>query len=297
MRIDLQAFAKVNLDLRLRGLRSDGYHDVSTVLQSIALADDVSCEAVDGPLALECDAPGVPGGERNLAWRAAVATWRALGRSGEPSGLRIRLVKRVPAQAGLGGGSADAAAVVWASQRVWGGRLEAADEQRVLAGLGADVPFFVRGGTMLGSGRGDQLLPLPDLPSTPLVVAVPAVGVATPDAYRWFDERHPDGMGSDPVAWPTTPAVWPGRLPACVNDFEPVVVERVPAVGACLRALGEAGAVVTRLSGSGSAVFGLFDTVDRAAAALALVRGAGARAFLTRSLGSGEAGYASQWAG
>lgn len=291
MRVEVKAYAKVNLDLRLRGLRSDGFHNVQTVLQSVALADVLSFERVAGPLVLECDNPGVPSGERNLAWRAAVATWRALGRVGEPEGIRIAVRKYIPLQAGLGGGSADAAAVVWASQKIWAQALPTAVEHKVLAGLGADVPFFRQGGTMMGVGRGDELIELPDLPSYATVIVVPSVGVATPEAYRWFDERHPDGAGSDPMAWPATSAVWPSWLPTCVNDFEEVVVERHPEIGACLAALTREGAVLARLSGSGSAVFGLFEVAQDAVAAAQALRRSGLAVIETTTIGRQEAGF------
>lgn len=291
-RFEIRACAKVNLDLRLRGVRADGYHNVQTVLQSVALADDVTCERIEGPFVLECDARGVPTDERNLAWRAAAATWQALGRSGGPRGLRVRLLKRIPTQAGLGGGSADAAAVVWAAQRIWNEQLPAFAEHRVLAALGADVPFFRRGGTMMGVGRGDELFDLPDLPRFSAVIAVPAQGVSTPQAYRWFDERHADGVGAEPAEWPAASAAWPSWLPSCVNDFEEVVAERVPEIGRCLGALRGSGAVLARLSGSGSAVFGLFDTPDRASAAAQALRRAGVATVIeTTTLSATEAAF------
>lgn len=291
-RLEVRACAKVNLDLRLRGMRADGYHNVQTVLQSVALADDVTCERIDGPFVLECDARGVPTDERNLAWRAAAATWQALGRSGAPHGLRVRLLKRIPTQAGLGGGSADAAAVVWAAQRIWGEHLSAAAEHRVLAALGADVPFFRRGGTMMGVGRGDELFDLPDLPRYLAVVAVPAQGVSTPQAYRWFDEQHAEGVGAEPAEWPATSTAWPSFLPSCVNDFEVVVAERVPEIRRCLDALQSGGAVLARLSGSGSAVFGLFDTLERSSVAAQALRRAGVATVIeTTTLSAAEATF------
>lgn len=293
MRVDVKASAKVNLDLRLRGRRSDGYHNVQTVLQSVALADDVRCEAAEGAVSIHCDAPGVPTDHRNLAWKAAAATWQALGRAGEPEGLRISLVKRIPPQSGLGGGSANAAAVVWAAQQVWQESLSVAGEHKVLASLGADVPFFRRGGTMLGVGRGDELIELPDLPSYLAVIAVPGVGVGTPEAYRWFDERHPDGAGSEPIAWPATSAVWPSWLSTCVNDFEDVVSARHREIGSALESLRQAGADLARLSGSGSAVFGLFEPARGAAAALsaAALRRLGMTVFETSTVSRAEAGF------
>jgi 4-diphosphocytidyl-2-C-methyl-D-erythritol kinase len=293
MRVDVKASAKVNLDLRLRGRRSDGYHNVQTVLQSVALADDVCCEAVEGAISIRCDAPGVPTDHRNLAWKAAAATWRALGHEGEPTGLRISLVKRIPTQSGLGGGSANAAAVVWAAQQVWQESLSMAGEHKVLASLGADVPFFRRGGTMLGVGRGDELIELPELPSYLAVIAVPGVGVSTTDAYRWFDERHPDGAGSEPLAWPATSAVWPSWLPTCVNDFEDVVSVRHREIGSALESLRQGGADLARLSGSGSAVFGLFEPARGAAAAesAAALRELGLSVFETSTLSRAEASF------
>jgi 4-diphosphocytidyl-2-C-methyl-D-erythritol kinase len=183
---------------------------------------------------------------------------------GPLSGLRITVEKNVPTQAGLGGGSADAMAMVRALGCWWG--LELDRELLVALGrrLGADVPFFVEGGTALGTGRGDELTPLPDLPTHALAIVKPPFGVATTDAYRWVVESRP-GLGAAhraerAVAWPADRAGWAGALSSVANDFEPVIAPRFPAVSEISSTLGEAGAVVAFLSGSGSAVVGLFES-------------------------------------
>ncbi len=156
-RLALRAPAKVNLDLRVLGRRTDGYHALHTVFQTLDLHDTVIVEAARGPFALHGDPLLMPIDRTNLVWRAAEALWRARGSTGEPRGARVKVVKRIPAQAGLGGGSSDAAAALVGLSRVWklDDRLEAL--QPIAAGLGADVPFFLIGGTALGLGRGGDL--------------------------------------------------------------------------------------------------------------------------------------------
>lgn len=238
--------AKVNLALRLRGVRADGYHLLDTVLQSIALADTVVLRARPGPFAIACQTPGVPTDARNLAWRGAAAMASALGTSLD--GWELRLDKRVPAEAGLGGGSADAAAAARLVAAAAGVSLDAAPLAEVIGPLGADVAFFAWGGAMRGEGVGDDLSPLPDVPAAAVVLVRPPFGVATSDAYRWFDEmvraegRHPESCSLD----------GPG------NDLEAPVAARHPEIPAIVERLRHAGAHHAGMSGSGSACFGLF---------------------------------------
>src|SRR5436190_3731376 len=182
------ATAKINLDLRIVGRRPDGFHELRTIFQSLALHDVLTVRAARGPFRLEGSAPGVPLDRSNLVWRAAAAAWEAAGKRGPVQGVTIALEKRVPVAAGLGGGSSDAAAALMGVNRVLRLGLTAGDLHRVAAELGSDVPFFLVGGTALGLGRGEDLFPLPDVPPHHVVLARPPFGVNTADAYRWFSE-------------------------------------------------------------------------------------------------------------
>ena len=188
--ISLSAMAKINLDLRILGIRSDGYHDLRTIFQTLALSDRVTVTARRGPFVITCDDPDVPTDRTNLVWKAA-SLLRRLGarKAGPPRDLAIDLHKRIPAQAGLGGGSADAAATLLALNRLWQLDLDATTLARIGARLGADVPFFLVGGTALGLGRGDDIYPLDDLPGVHVVVLRPGFGVSTVEAYGWYDHE------------------------------------------------------------------------------------------------------------
>ena len=186
--------AKVNLDLRMLGVRTDGYHLLRTVIQSVALSDVLELRPREGPFRLSCDTPGVPADARNLAWKGAAAMAAALGRSLD--GWELHLQKQVPAEAGLGGGSADAAAAARLVAAAAGVTLAPAALADVIRPLGADVAFFAWGGTMRGEGVGDQLTLLPDVPEAEVVLVRPPFGVSTRDAYGWYDADTAAGVGS-----------------------------------------------------------------------------------------------------
>src|SRR3954454_2077628 len=186
--VTLQASAKINLDLRIVGGRPDGFHELRTVFQTLALADVLTIRRTRGPFRLVGSAPGIPLDRRNLVWRAAAAAWRAAGERGPIRGVSIALEKRIPAAAGLGGGSSDAAATLLGVNRVLGLGLGPVELHRAALSLGSDVPFFMMGGTALGLGRGDDLFPLPDVPPLHVVLVRPDFGVSTADAYRWYAE-------------------------------------------------------------------------------------------------------------
>lgn len=280
------AFAKVNLDLRVLGVRPDGYHELVTVFQTISLHDEVRIEATHGDAAMEltCSDPSVPTDHRNLAWRAAARLWTALGRPGAPRGVSMALHKGIPAQGGLGGGSADAAVVLQALHEVWGGGLDGSTLGEVAAGIGADVAFFLCGGTARGGGRGDELEPWPDLPPAELVVVQPPFGVPTVDAYRWFDAAGTSsGLGPD-----TPPPDVRAWLATCRNDLEAPVVARHPQIGQLLSDLRDRGAHFAMMSGSGSTVFGIFPSVATADAAALACRAPGLVVRRARTVGRAE---------
>jgi 4-diphosphocytidyl-2-C-methyl-D-erythritol kinase len=281
-RVSAQAHAKVNLDLRVLGTRPEGYHELRTVFQSLELHDVLVCAARPGRFALKCRVPGVPLDETNLVWRAASALWTALGRPGDPRDTQVSIKKDIPVAAGLGGGSADAAAALMALGRLWGGA-PLALLREIAAGVGADVPFFLSGGTALGLGRGEEIYPLVDLPPHWVVIVQPPYGVSTAEAYTWYDEDRAAGL-REVRELQMLPVPWPTRAAQMINDLEPPVARRHPEIGALKTSLRESGAVAAAMSGSGSAVFGLFRTRSAAARALRPLSRGGSRALLTRTL-------------
>jgi 4-diphosphocytidyl-2-C-methyl-D-erythritol kinase len=265
----VRAFAKINVSLRVLGVRPDGYHELRTVFQSIALHDTLAVRRARGPLRLTCDDPGCPADRSNLVWRAAEAVWAASGKKGQPRGIRLHLAKQIPMQAGLGGGSSDAAAAIRALGRLW--NVQAPELCAIGRTLGADIPFFFEGGTVLGLDRGDLLFPLLDPPPSWVVLALPSFGVSTAEAFGWFDQAG---------------AVQPraGRETQFVNDLQAAVQRRHPEIRALVGALKGAGAAHAAMSGSGSAVFGLFKRRREASVAALAVRRTASRVLLTRTI-------------
>jgi 4-diphosphocytidyl-2-C-methyl-D-erythritol kinase len=265
--IRARAFAKINLDLHIAGLLPGGYHELRTTFQSIALHDILTFAPRRGPMAMSTDDPHCPS-QNNIVEQAAAALWRSAGRRGSPPGVAVRIEKRIPIEAGLGGGSADAAAALRALTRLWRIRLTAEQLREVAGSLGADVPFFLVGGTARGAGRGDELTRLADARQRWVVIVVPAFGVSTREAYQWYDEAR--------AGRPSR-----GRLR---NDLQPPVVARHPEIGHLINALEKAGALHAGMSGSGSAVFGLFASLAAAESAAADHVGSARRVMVTRTL-------------
>jgi 4-diphosphocytidyl-2-C-methyl-D-erythritol kinase len=282
----VRAHAKVNLDLRVLGSRPDGYHELRTVFQTIELHDTLVCRARAGAFTLKCRTAAVPLDATNLVWMAAAALWKALGRAGEPRDALITIAKTIPVSAGLGGGSADAAAALHALARLWGGA-PLTLLREVAGGVGADVPFFLSGGTALGLGRGEEIYPLVDLPPHWVVVVRPPFGVSTAEAYAWYDEDRAAGL-REPRELQILPVPWPTRAAQMVNDLEPPVLRRHPEIADLKSSLEDAGAIATAMSGSGSAVFALFRSRAAAAKAVRPLSRGGARALLTRTLTRAE---------
>jgi 4-diphosphocytidyl-2-C-methyl-D-erythritol kinase len=261
--ISLPAFAKINLDLRVLGTRPDGFHDLKTVFQSLALFDNVTATPRRGPFTVTCDEPDIPTDRRNLVWKAASLLHRvSTGKSSAPRDITIDLRKRVPAEAGLGGGSSDAAMTLLALNALWKLDLDLATLTRIGARLGADVPYFLVGGTALGLGRGDDIYPLADMPPVHVVILRPGFGVATAEAYQWFDQES-RRASKEPAPRPIPPG-WPAWSATLRNDLEPPVVRHHPAIGRIRQSLVDAGATFAAMSGSGSAVFGLFERGEAA---------------------------------
>jgi 4-diphosphocytidyl-2-C-methyl-D-erythritol kinase len=286
--LTVRAHAKINLDLRVLGIRPDGYHELRTVFQAIALHDTLTCIPREGPFAVECDTPGVPRDPSNLVWRAAAALWKALGRPGTLRDMVIRIDKQIPLQGGLGGGSADAAATLVGLVRAWRAELTPAQLADVAGTLGADVPFFLSGGTALGLGRGDEIYPLVDLPRHFIVLVIPGFGVSSADAYRWYDEEREPGRPPILREAQHVPGPWPSRAAQMINDLEVAIARHHPEIDQMKAGLKRAGALAAAMSGSGSAVFGLFQKRADAVAAVDRLSGSGWTVLLTESLGRVE---------
>ena len=281
--VRVRAFAKINLTLRVLGVRADGYHELRTTFQSLALHDTLTFTAGRGPFRIACDDDACPIDRTNLIWRAADEIWRAAGRRGTPKGVQARLEKRIPLAAGLGGGSSDAASSLRALAALW--RVPLGDDRlRLLASrLGADVPFFLHGGTILGVERGDVLFPLTDWPSSWVLLLLPDFGVSAADAYRWLDRYRAAGKPPFPPGGRAGSGSR-GRSRVAGNDLEAPVVERHPDIGCLVEGLRTAGASYAAMSGSGSAVFGLFADRTSAESAAGRLKDPGRRALVTRTL-------------
>ncbi len=262
--VRLRAFAKVNYALEVRKKRDDGYHEIASVLQSISLADELEVERSSGSFELVIEPEGAQLGslEQNTVYRA----WRLLcGSAGFELPVRIRLHKRIPVRAGLGGGSADAAATLYGLNWLFGLGLSHEVLLRLGRGIGADVPFALMGGAALAEGVGEMLTPLPAPPLHSLLVAKPARGTDTGGIYRAYDERQ---AGEAEAVEPVVAALRSGDLPALArsigNDLEPTTARFVPEVKRYKQDLLRLGAMGAAMSGTGTAVYGVFEGRDEA---------------------------------
>jgi 4-diphosphocytidyl-2-C-methyl-D-erythritol kinase len=258
LKVRLRAFAKVNYALEVRGLRDDGYHEIASVLQSISLADELEIERTAGGFELLFEPEGVEVGplEENTVYKAWALLWEV---SGHELPVRIRLHKKIPAGAGLGGGSADAAAVLVGMNELFGLGLNYKELRDTGSRIGADVPFCLLGGTALGEGRGEVLTPLPAPPDHHLVLAKPVRGAETGGIYRAYDARRSRSRASvDPVMAALRSGSLPALAGALGNDFEPVTAGLVPEVAVYRRGLLQAGALGAAMTGTGTAVYGIF---------------------------------------
>jgi len=281
--LTLWAPAKINLTLDIKGLRPDGFHEIATVYQALALADrlEVRLRWESGHLptiTVAVDDEAVPAGSANLAHRAVASVLAAIGRTTGPAGLSPRvevvIAKAIPPAAGLGGGSSDAAAALKALNRLLGNPLDRLTLDRLAAGLGSDVPFFLHGGTALGRGRGEIIESLPGAPAFHVVLVKAGDKTSTAEVYARYDalaraggDRPGRNGGSAPTGWPdrTNRAVQAivrqdaGALAAAVgNDLAAAVRAAEPRVTAAEAALAASGAVAVAVSGAGPVVFGLF---------------------------------------
>lgn len=259
------AFAKVNLTLDVLGKREDGYHDLQSVMQTISIRDDVEIDVGTGkPWILECSREELPQGEENLAWKAAKIFCDTM--KIDPDGLAIRITKRIPSGAGLGGGSADAAAVLRALNRHFDSPLSIFALAELGAQVGSDVPFCVVGGTAMVEGRGERLRKLPDMPECIFVVCKPEFSVSTPELYKRIDTvaipLHPDNRAMET-------ALLAGDLNKIAdniyNVFDPIVTADHLELNYIKSICNSYGSLGQQMTGSGSAVFALMPSFEYAA--------------------------------
>ncbi len=298
----VRSFAKINLGLRIGSARPDGFHELRTLYQTIALHDVVKVEVQRGAgIAIRCPDPRVPTGENNTCHRVAERVLTLLRRRGR---VVIEIDKRLPVQGGLGAASSNGVATLLALERELKRKIPAEEKLRIAAEVGSDLPLFLVGGAVLGVGHGEEVFPVLDLPPLPLVVVTPAVSVSTPAAFAAWDQGREGARQLTPAGdsdnmnsfsrsifgwWcgTQTSGVPRGRSKdrgdraetllldlvraGIENDFERVVFPRYPELRDVKRVLEGAGARYASLSGSGSALYGLFATraaAQRAAAAL-----------------------------
>ncbi|MBI2843629.1 MAG: 4-(cytidine 5'-diphospho)-2-C-methyl-D-erythritol kinase [Armatimonadetes bacterium] len=268
--IPARCCAKINLTLDVLDRRADGYHNIESVMQSIDLADALTVQTPPGAdIEVMVDVTGVPGGPENTVYTAARLFREA---SGLTTGIKASITKRIPAEAGLGGGSSDAAGALRALNTLFGSPLSDMDLAVLASRIGSDVPYFLVGGTAVVSGRGEIVRRLPDAPEMQLLVVKPAFGVSTAWAYKSLAASQKRHSGSSEVI---IDAIMRGDRSSVVehlhNDFQEIVVADHQEVAEVKRDMAGLGAEACLLCGSGSAVFGVFHTADdahRACAAL-----------------------------
>ena len=266
------AFAKLNLSLDVLGKRPDGYHDIKSVMQAISLRDDIEIDIGTGkPWKLLCDKEDIPTDERNLAWKAAKLFFDTTGK--DPEGLEIRITKRIPAEAGLGGGSADAAAVLRALNRHYGAPFSLPALAELGGQIGSDIPFCVLCGTAMAEGRGEKLRPLPNVPDCIFVVCKPDFSVSTPALYAKIDEK---AIAQRPDHRAMESALLAGDLGAVAqnlcNVFDPIVTEEHLELNYIKSIFNSYGAVGYQMTGSGSAVYCIVENFEYAAVICSMLR-------------------------
>jgi 4-diphosphocytidyl-2-C-methyl-D-erythritol kinase len=330
MRATVSSFAKINLGLRIGTLRPDGFHELRTVYQTIALHDTIHVSVRRGSgIEIHCDNSRVPTDETNTCYRIVERTMPALKARGR---VQIEIEKRLPVQGGLGGASGNAVAALLALELALKKKLSGEDRLRIAAGVGSDLPLFFVGGTVLGVGRGEEVYPLPDLPAMPCVIALPEIAVSTPRAFADWDRlcgegARPHTAFSSPITGSklTSPShsdrmlefsreisAWLNAVPGNAsrrrsgvsakgggraenplldlvrtgieNDFERVVFPQYPELREVKGVLERAGARYASLSGSGSAIYGVFDSRAKATAAVSKLNKRGTRAVVTSTL-------------
>ena len=281
-----RAYAKVNLGLEVLFRREDGYHELRTILQTVDLYDRLSFESrssgieLDLPDLPDMDGPSLPTGSENLVVRAAELLAE---RVDCPVGVRIGLEKRIPVGRGLGGGSSDAAVTLLALNELWQAGLSYRDLSGLGAELGMDVPYFLFGGTALGVGRGDEIFPLAHQVDVPIVLILPDFAISTAAAYRnLILTKRKSSLKLHSFA--SSSFGGGNGLLDLTNDLEAATREHLSSINGYKQILLELGAVASLMSGSGSAVFGVFDDEAVTRSAVQSLKGRGIRAIATRTL-------------
>jgi 4-diphosphocytidyl-2-C-methyl-D-erythritol kinase len=311
MPISVHSYAKINLGLKIGPRRADGFHDLHTMYTTISLRETLQIEASEGSgIEIRCDDPRVPLDATNTCYRAATKVLACLETKKH---VRISIEKQLPVQGGLGAASGNAVATIFALEKALNKLLTPQQRAQIASAIGSDLNLFLYGGLVLGTGRGEEVWPLPDLPSLPLVIVTPEVGVSTPKAFAAWDALTASPASatmnefSDAVyAWlgakhspqdlhPASgvPAVSGDRAETLLldlvrtgisNDFERVVFPEIPALREVKCALEREGAAYASMSGSGSTLYGLFRTTAEAEQAAKRLNAAGMRAIATRTL-------------
>ena len=287
--MSLKAYAKINLHLDVLGVAENGYHLVNTVMQTVSLCDDVEVSLNDlGVHSIECNIASIPKDSRNLAWRAADIFFEKTGLS---FGADISIIKRIPAAAGLAGGSADAAAVFVALNELCGKPLTDDELLSVSARLGADVPFCIAGGAKFADRYGDVLHPFYELPDCFIVLTCGREAVSTPWAYARLDERFcgfAEGAYTPRDISPLEDALKRadifGVCKNMYNIFEGVIEKERAEVGMLRGVMMDSGAIGAMMSGSGPSVFGIFDDPKKAERARGAISELGLEAFVCKPI-------------
>lgn len=311
MRVSVPSFAKINLGLCIGARRPDGFHELRTVYQTIALHDVIRVSVERGSdIEIRCDDPCVPSDSTNTCWKIVERGVKALKIHGR---VVIEIEKRLPVQGGLGGASANAVTALLTLEHALKKRLPGPERLRITAEVGSDLPLFLVGGTVVGVGRGEEVYPLPDLPAMPCVIALPEIAVSTPKAFAEWDKLTVPATSDRMLKFGReisaglnaglaegrrlrrsgVSARSGGRAESLLldlvrtgieNDFEKVVFPLYPELREVKRVLESAGAAYASLSGSGSAVYGLFKSKDQAARAARKLEKSGTRAVVTSTL-------------
>lgn len=262
------AYAKLNLTLDVLGIRPDGYHDLKSVMLAVSLHDSVTIELDTGmPWSLVCDDPQVPADERNLAWKAAKVFYEAT--KVEDNGIRIHIKKHIPSQAGMGGGSSDAAAVLRALNRHYDCRFSLDELCCLGEKIGSDVPFCVLSGTAMAEGRGERLRRLPKMPHCVILICKPNFPVSTPALFKKLDSapilRRPDHLKMEDALDAHNLI---GICENICNVFQPVVAGDHTEIGHICGILSSYGALAQQMTGSGATVYGIMPDENAAFCAM-----------------------------
>jgi len=272
MKIKFKTPAKINLGLHIHGKREDGFHELETIFQMVSLYDDVELELLSSGIKLECDTPGVPTDDTNLVCKAALLLRQSYQVEGK--GVSIRLKKKIPFGAGLGGGSGNAAGVLMGLNRLWDLNIEREKLLALAAELGSDVPFFLTSPCALGMGRGEQLKVLKPCAKFQVLLVFPGFPVATSWVYQNLKLKLTKRENNISILRKNLSLSDITSLGSRLyNDLEPVVIQRFPEVQVVKDELRAWGALGVLLSGSGSTVFGIFDDPEKARVACAGLNG------------------------